>query len=98
MSRSTRITKRPYRVDFYHNLDDRECGDLLAMGRTTKSIERETGLTPGKISYRAQILKRAGVPTRAEFRNGIGKFAQIVAKKSREEIDRELIRYLNKNL
>ncbi|MEN6309309.1 MAG: hypothetical protein ABFD91_16305 [Anaerohalosphaeraceae bacterium] len=61
------------RVD-WRNTCNKKCLDLLAWGFSISCIERETGLTPGKIMYRARARKIKI----SEFRNGVGPKAVVL--------------------
>lgn len=89
-----KITRRAYRVDFYHNNVDHECALYGAFGYSSKYITKKTGLSQGQIGYR---LRMAGI-VRADIRNGASPFSQTLFKHARNEMDDRLIRHLNSHL
>lgn len=83
----------PRRVDFFTFKDDYECAYMAALGFSTKAIEKKTGLTSGKITYRC---KKSSIK-RSDYRNGSSIFARIVHRNLRPTVESELNDYLKRN-
>lgn len=83
----------PRRVDFFTFEEDYRCAYLGALGFSTRYIQGQTKLTPGKISYR---LKKAQIK-RMDYRNGESEFASIVMRNLRGTLNITLTRFLKKN-
>lgn len=84
----------PRPVDPVNNWQDRWCLLLAMRGRSNRAIIKRTRLTPGQISYR---LKKYDV-SRMEFRNGEGRFAEIVDKSLKNIAHESLMQHLQRHV
>lgn len=66
------------RINWNHP-DNKRCVELVGWGIALKRIQRETGLSPGQIMYRAKANKMKI----SDFRNGVGHNAMIVLSEFR---------------
>lgn len=84
----------PRHVDPYNNQADHWCIILALRGRSNKSIIRETGLSPGQISYR---LKKFEVK-RMEYRDGTSAFAKQVDKVTDKLAEKALLDHIRHHM
>jgi hypothetical protein len=77
MAKKDRTGLKPNgKIDWMHP-DNKKCMDLIGWGLSLECIQRETGLSPSRIMYRA---KAKDMKIR-DFRNGIGPKAVVLLSK-----------------
>jgi hypothetical protein len=76
----------PRRVDFTDNNKDILCVKLGAQGLSTKYIMKATGYSFCQVSYRLGLAEIS----RADFRNGRGRFVKAFIKITGDEMERQL--------
>jgi hypothetical protein len=77
-------------VDIDQNPEDRECLILLLRGRSNAAIMKDTGLSQGQITYRANLFE----VKRMDYRNGTSLFAKAVDKATEGIAEKALLQHL----